>query len=132
MHSERRKFLKTVGKGLLGLSVLPVLAACSREASPLVKIMSGSQLEPGSLTIPKGTTVTWQNQSTLPQSITCDPAKAQDQTHVKLPQNAQPWDSGELYPGQNWTYTFQTPGTYVYFSRWQDVESMRGTVTVTG
>src|SRR5690242_2484379 len=119
MKATRRQFLRWIGTGVLGVTALDMLAACAREAPPLIKLLPGNQLDLGSLTVPLGTTVTSQNIGVLPQTVTCDPSKATDPNRVKLPQNAQPWDSGELYPGQSWSYTFQTPGTYVYFSRLQ-------------
>jgi plastocyanin len=90
-----------------------------------------NQLDPASLTIRTGTTVVWYNMGQLPQTVTCDPAKAQDKSRVALPKGAQPWDSGVLYPGQSWTYTFQTPGNYLFFSQMQDTPGMVGMIKVT-
>jgi plastocyanin len=130
---SRRGFLKLLGSGLLGL---PLLAACSRTQTGyhVVKIMveqSESHFDPASLTIPKGATVIWQNMSYYLQSATCDPSKAPDKSFVSLPPGAQPWDSGELYPGQTYRHTFQTPGTYLYFSRYLEQPSTIATIQVT-
>ncbi len=47
-----------------------------------------------------GTTVTWTNQDNVPHSITF-------KNGMK--------DSGLLYQGQSFSYTFSTPGTYQYY-----------------
>jgi len=47
-----------------------------------------------------GTTVTWTNQDNVPHSITF-------KNGMK--------DSGLLYQGQSFSYTFNTPGTYQYY-----------------
>ena len=47
-----------------------------------------------------GTTVTWTNQDSAPHSVTF-------KNGMK--------DSGLLYQGQSFSYTFNTPGTYQYY-----------------
>ena len=47
-----------------------------------------------------GTTVTWTNQDSVPHSVTF-------KNGMK--------DSGLLYQGQSFSYTFNTPGTYQYY-----------------
>ncbi len=131
---SRRQMLQLLGKGALTVSVLTVVTACSAAGNDryVISMLMQNQLQPASLTIPQGTTVLWHNYGALVQSATCDPAKATDPDYVHLPANAQPWDSGEIDPGQTWAYTFTTPGSYVYFSRFQVTPSMLGTITVTG
>ncbi len=129
---SRRRLLRVAGRGGLTAAALSILSACgARPANYLIRMVPQNQLDPSSLTIPQGSIVTWQNIGVLSQSVTCDPAKVQNPARVKLPPNAQPWDSGELYPGQTWSYTFNTPGMYLYYSRIQNVESMSGVITVT-
>ena len=121
---SRRGFLKLLSV-TLGASVgAPLLASCapgSRESSSeyqvdIVKEQSEIHYSPATLTIPSGATVTWLNKSYYSQSATCDPSQVKDGGIVSLPPGVQPWDSGLLYPGQRFTKTFDTPGTYVYFS----------------
>lgn len=129
----RRSFLKVLGVGLLGA---PLIAACSRQQTDhfvvdIVLEQSESHFEPATLKVSRGSTVTWLNKSYYSQSVTCDPQQASDQTIVSLPNNAQPWDSGYLYPGQRFSMTFNTPGTYIYFSRVRMQPSTVGTIIVT-
>lgn len=132
---DRRQLLQRLGKAVLGASVLGISACMPRQPSRYqVKILvtqSRSHFEPSGLVIPRGTTVVWQNQGIYPQTVTCDPAKAKGGASAQLPKGAQAWDSGVLYPGQTWLYTFQTPGEYLYFSQYADGPSLTGTVKVT-
>src|SRR4051812_27381705 len=116
MHQQisRRELLRRSGFSMIAVALL---AACTKENDQyVVKIDSQNFYNPSSLTIPVGATVTWQNIGLVSNTVTCDPTKAQNQAYVLLPNNAQPWDSGILYPGQMWSYTFDTPGSYMYFS----------------
>lgn len=77
---------------------------------------SGSQLQSGNgyLVVKAGTTVTWENR---------------DNTQHTTTSTASPpvWDSGILNPGQSFSFTFNTPGTYSYIC---NVHPMAGTVVV--
>src|SRR5829696_2492067 len=54
---------------------------------------------PGQITVPQGTTVTWTNEGPSPHTTTAD-----DGT----------WDSGTLQQGEDFSFTFDEPGTYTY------------------
>jgi len=75
--------------------------------------------QPGVIIIPPGTTVTWTNDGKQPHSTT---SAGFENTPVK-------WDSGILKPGQSYSFTFNTPGTYTYFCVPHPI--MRGEVIVT-
>jgi len=130
---HRRDFLR-----LLGLALgVPVLVACTtqRKDSRLFVVKIGmdqgtAQFSPGVVKVPTGSTVTWQNISIYPQSVTCDPSQADNPSMARLPAGAKSWDSGVLYPGQTWSYTFTEPGNYLYFSRYQANSSPSGVVSV--
>ncbi len=77
---------------------------------------SGSQLQNGNgyVVVKAGTTVTWENR---------------DNTQHTTTSTASPplWDSGILNPGQQFSHTFNTPGTFSYIC---NVHPMAGTVVV--
>lgn len=127
-----QRVLRTVGRGILVLAGLPLLTACPQasEQSRVVRVTGRDIFEPTSLTVTRGSIVVWQNSGTGPQTVTCDPAKAPKGTTSRLPAGAAPWDSGDLYAGEVWRYTFDTPGTYTYFSRYGDGAGTIGTITV--
>jgi LPXTG-motif cell wall-anchored protein len=55
--------------------------------------------DPDQLSVAPGTTVTWVNEGQAPHTTTAD-----DGT----------WDSGTLQPGEDFSFTFDQPGTYTY------------------
>ena len=133
-----------IGLLLLLLGVL-VLSACStrESAAYLVKIQlieGRSHFAPSTLVVPAGSRVIWQNLSIYPVTVTCDPSKvksvstnqdpATSAALVKLPSGASPWDSGTLYPGETWSYTFKTTGEYLYFSQYDESPELVGVVRV--
>jgi plastocyanin len=90
-----------------------------RANSAFVTIMNYG-FYPATLTVPRGTTVTWVNMDFLQHTVTAGPELA--------PTNL--FDSHELNHMQSFSYTFRTPGTYTYYC---DVHpGMIGIVTVTG
>ena len=58
--------------------------------------------QPENIQVRVGTTVTWTNQDNVPHSVTF-------KNGMK--------DSGLLYQGQSFSYTFNTPGTYQYYCK---------------
>lgn len=128
----RRRMARVVSTGILVLAMLPLLTACPQasEQSHVIHVTGRNIFEPTTLTVARGSTVVWQNGSTGPQTVTCDPAKAAAGTRVQLPAGASPWDSGDLYAGEVWRHTFAMPGTYTYFSRYDAGGSTVGTITV--
>ncbi len=132
---SRRQFLRSAGLGALGLTAAGLLAACGAAAAASDYAMEMTDLnryDPASLVIPRGATVTWKNTGTVPHTVTDNPALTQNPTHARLPNGVQPWDSGDIYPGDAWSRRFDTPGTYTYFCRHHEGEGMVGTITVTG
>src|SRR5215218_11369374 len=70
---------------------------------------------PDQMTVAPGTTVTWVNDGQQPHTSTAD-----DGT----------WDSGTLQPGDDYSFTFDKPGTYTYHCSIHP--DMTATITVSG
>lgn len=141
---SRRKFLGGASKGILATGAL-ILSACAPRRSPAysVKIQltqNRSHFVPPTIEIPAGSKVVWQNLSIYPVTVTCDPSKVKSVSanhdnltaaaYVNLPKDAAPFDSGALYPGQTWSYTFQTRGEYLYFSQFDQSPDLVGMIRV--
>ncbi len=73
-----------------------------------------SPYSPGTLTVAAGTTITWVNQDIVIHTVTSD---------IGL------FDSGSMRPGDRFSFTFTTPGTFTYGCIPHPF--MRGTVVVT-
>ncbi len=107
-------------------------AAAARVHPAAVVNMTGELLKflPATIEIKAGQTVLWKNSSQEPHTVTADPHQATNAADVKLPQGAQPFDSGYLNPGQNYQHTFTTPGIYRYVCTLHEVQGMIGEVIV--
>lgn len=125
MIINRRKFLYILGSGLLG-----ACGALNREPDYTVVIRSDTTFDPSSLIVPVGSMVAWHNHSAQVHTVTADPAKAQMPERVIIPLGGSPFDSGDLFSGERWIYTFDVPGTYIYFCRYFELEEMIGEITV--
>lgn len=71
---------------------------------------------PASITVKKGTTVTWTNNDSVAHDVTQTDGKSE-------------LDSGVMTTGQSYSYTFDSTGTFEYFCSLHP--NMVGTVTVT-
>lgn len=125
----------------------PVPCAATPVASPgpaiIVKTIydpnakeSADQLrfDPPEVTIKAGQTITWQNESQMPHTATCDPAQNPvEKSHpeyIALPAGAEPWGSKMLQPGDSYSHTFTVAGEYKYICIPHVMSGMRGTITV--
>ena len=91
-------------KRLLYLAILSIVAllicapAVSAQDDMTVSIQDFS-FNPGQITVAPGTTVTWTNEGPSPHTTTADDGS---------------WDSGTLQQGEDFSFTFDKPGTYTY------------------
>lgn len=133
----RRKVLRAGSRSAAAIVAASLVAGCTvLEARDddryVVEITTRARYEPSGLTVPVGTTVVWRNMDEIPHTATTDPNLLPDPTRTSIPDGAEVWDSGEIMPGDRWTYTFTVPGTYVYGCQYHQADGMVGTVTVEG
>jgi len=114
---RRHRFAPLLGVALLATLLLAPVAGRVAAATPAIHISAGG-LEPSSLTVPSGTTLTWVNDD--------------GQRHrVRSRSGPAEFDSGDLDPGQTFTFTFRSTGTYEYRDdRNPDLSIYFGTVVV--
>jgi plastocyanin len=104
--------------GLLAAAVLVLLAtplAPPAAAATQTVMMQDYAFTPASLTVRAGDTVTWMQHDTAPHDVVTTSAPVA-------------FHSPQLSPGQSWSYTFRTPGTYAYYCSVHP--DMRAQVTV--
>ena len=130
---SRRRFLRLASGAVASGLGASLLAACAQPSTHhhAVNIMDVGHFVPGSISIPVGDSIVWNNKDTLPHTATCDPSKANKASNVQLPNGAQAWNSGPIKPGQTWAHTFDTAGTFVYFSINDENDGYVGTIVVT-
>jgi plastocyanin len=150
---HRLPALRTLSATVLGLAIVLLTAACTSnvaaKAAPAgatgagtsgsaaqtftVSMTDANQFVPASISVPRGSTVTWTNtgRDAVPHTATGDPTLAVNPPDVALPAGAQPWTSDALGPGQTFSHTFDVSGSYRYFCRYHETLGMVGTITVT-
>jgi plastocyanin len=115
MH--RPRWMVAVALAVLSAAVLMLgtnIRNVEAQDSAAVSIVDFA-FQPASLEVAAGTTVTWTNTGQEKHTATAD-----DGT----------FDSKNLQPGESFSYTFDTPGTYAYHCEIHP--QMTGTIVVTG
>ena len=77
--------------------------------------MKNSVFDPVTLTVTKGTTITWINQDSYAHTTTAD---------------GNAWDSGNIAAGASKAFTFDTIGTFPYHCTYHAAMGMKGTIIV--
>ena len=134
---HRRDILKGWGMGALALS-LPGWRLTAWGAEPeaaVVTIGNNYRLgqwffNPAGLYIQKGQTVRWESRKWGTTVTAFHPSN--DNHELRIPENAEPFDSGLLGQAiQNtFEWTFDVEGTYDYFCRYHEVLGMVGRIVV--
>lgn len=107
------------------------LQAGVKLGTPQLVSMTGQlRFEPARLTVARGTTVAWRNDSSVAHTVTADPARAQTASDVQLPAGAEPFASENLQQGQTFTQQLTVAGEYRYVCRIHEGSGMVGSVTV--
>ena len=76
--------------------------------------------QPSNIQVPVGTVITWTNNDNVTHTVTL--AHVMQSTHDV-------WASGQLSPGESFSYTFTSPGTFTYYCS-DHPSIMAGVVTV--
>jgi plastocyanin len=95
-----------------------------------VTMTADMRFVPDTLRISAGTAVRWRNTSRVLHTVTAHPDRVRDQAQVALPEGAEPFDSGDLFPGDDFVWSFQVPGIYRYVCVPHDRIPMIGVVIV--
>ncbi len=134
--SKSVTFKVNVSESATPAAASPVASPAAKSGAVTVHMTNQLRFSPAELTIQKGQTVTWVNDSALPHSSTDDPAKnpvaKQFPQYSQVPDGATVWDSGLLQPGATFSHTFTVDGTYDYFCLPHILSGMRGTINVQG
>lgn len=117
----------------VGAAMTTVLAACGTSSSggtaeagegtsaasaggsggTTIRMVDGNAFDPAHLTVRVGDIVTWENASSSIHTATCDPDNPLGVEHT-LPDGAEPFNSGNVNPGDSIAHTFDVAGEYAY------------------
>jgi plastocyanin len=111
-------------------SGLTAARGAKQKADIVIDMNSRLKYTPDRVSINVGSTVEWKNNSTFVHTVTADPAAAVNARDVKLPDGAQPFNSGSISPGGTFRYTFTVPGEYRYFCIPHEAAGMIGEIVV--
>jgi plastocyanin len=139
---ERREFLRVASLALVGIGVARrTSAATLRETAPrwrssleLIEMRSdplGSHawFDPIGLFVELGVTVRWIVRENVHTTTAYHPRN--DDHPLRMPERAQPWDSGFLVnPGHHFDVTFTVPGVYDYYCMPHEAAGMVGRIIV--
>ncbi len=106
------------------------LSSPSGDYAAEVTMSNQLRFSPATVHIKVGDTVHWKNVSDLVHTVTADPKLAAKASDVHLPDGADPFNSGDLKPGQEFTHTFTVPGEYMYFCQPHELAGMVAKVIV--
>ena len=111
-----------VENGTSASTTVTQTSSTAAAAGPTVSVLPGSAADTGSnfyspstitVVIGVNNTVTWANNDDAPHTVTATDGS---------------FNSGNLNPGQTWSHTFNSPGTYTYYCSYHPW--MKGTVIV--
>lgn len=103
-RDRRRALARTLGVALVAACVLAgglALAACASSSANEV-VIRDLQFIPATLTVNKGTTVTWKNEDETAHTVSSDTTGTGG------------FSSKPLNPGDSFTHTFDSAGTFPY------------------
>jgi plastocyanin len=102
----------------LGTAILIPISCGDNSTSntePNTVVMSGTSFSPSTLTVSKGTTVTFKNTDGTKHTATSDVGS---------------WDIGDVVGGSSKTFVFATTGTFPYHCIYHASMGMKGTIVV--
>ena len=101
-----------------------------QEATATVEMTNQLTFTSDSVVIGVGETVEFRNTSALVHTVTGDPSRSSLDASVHLPEGAEPFHSGRMKPGETFSHTFESTGTYRYFCVPHEGAKMHGVVVV--
>lgn len=133
MTTTRRCVLKAGGTILAGLLIAPL----SAHAAGTVEItMQGRQdgshvwFDPIGVHIQPGQTIRWTNRDAGNSHTVTAYHPLNFDRPLRMPQNAEPFDSDYLLPGETFSVTFGEPGVYDYYCVPHEHAGMVGRIVV--
>ncbi len=100
------------------------------EDAIIIDMNDEGQFLPREITIDVGQTIAWRNIGLMGHTVTARPGATEDEDLSKVPDDAEPFDSGWVRDGEVFIRTFTTPGLYRYACLPHLRAGMLGTIVV--
>jgi plastocyanin len=111
---------------VFGLSFL----SYAQDNSVVIEMTNAASYQPDEIVVRKGERITWRNISDQIQTITVKTEISNDKKIAFYPDDAEPFSSGAIYPGESFSYTFFIPGSYELVSLPNEKNGMLGRIVV--
>lgn len=124
-----RKHIKHMGVVAVLVLVLSFTAQAQNN-SVVIKMTNTSSYQPAEIVVKNGEKITWKNMSNQIQTITVKTKLKADDPAAFHPDEAEPFSSGAVLPGESFSYTFFIPGSYEFVSLPNEKKGMLGKIIV--
>ena len=98
----------------------------AQDNSIVIEMTNTATYKPVELVVRKGEKITWKNISDQIQTITVKTELNHDKQITYYPDEAEPFSSGAIKPGESFSYTFFIPGSYELVSLPNEKNGMLG------
>ena len=133
--TTRRAFVQTSGALLTGMALAPWWSAPAPWSTVMEIAMrsdpAGSKVwfDPLGVLVKPGTTIRWVVEENVHTTTAYHPKN--DHHSLRIPEGAEPWDSGYLVnPGNHFEVTLTVPGVYDYYCMPHEAAGMVGRIIV--
>ena len=124
-----RKLIKCVGVAA-GLFVGSITVAYTQNNKVVIEMTNTATYQPAEIVVSKGEKITWKNTSDQLQTITVKTEQNNEKRIACYPDEAEPFSSGAIQPGESFSYTFFIPGAYQFVSLPNEKLGMEGRIIV--
>lgn len=121
---------KVIFKAVFGLAFLLGLTQMGIAQERIIEMTSEATYNPAELVVSSGDRITWTNKSNEVQTITVKTREDKQKMLAMAPEDAEPFSSGAIQPGESFSYTFYIPGTYEIVSLPNAHQNMSGRIIV--
>ncbi len=124
-----RKLVRYIGM-IAWIIAGSTLVAHTQDQNIVIEMTNTATYKPAEIVVNKGEKITWKNTSEKIQTITVKRGQKDDKQIAFLPDEAEPFSSGAIKPGESFSYTFFIPGSYELVSLPNAEKGMQGKIIV--
>ena len=115
---------------IAGLLLGICMSSRAQSKEVVIRMTNKATYQPAEIRVSKGEKIIWTNNSDQIQTITVKTENFNNKEISYYPDDAEPFSSGAIQPGESFTYTFFIPGTYEFVSLPSKEKGMEGKIIV--